>query len=81
MKTVNFLLDTSAGKAQHALLISTEAVTLGNVSLDNQDPNCIMPGLLQGCLFGSGVCVHTHRCTRACILLVWVIFRNLFINS
>lgn len=60
MKTVNFLLDTSAGKAQHALLISTEAVTIGNVSPDSQDPSCIMPGLLQGCLFESGVCVYIH---------------------
>lgn len=32
-------------------------------------------------MFGSGVCVHTHRCTHAYILLVWIIFRNLFINS
>lgn len=60
MKTVNFLLDTSAGKAQHALLISTEAVTIGNISLDNQDPNCIMPGLLQRCLGVVCVCVCIH---------------------
>lgn len=62
MKTVNFLLDTSAGKAQHALLISTGAVTIGNVSLDNQDPNCIMPGLLQGYLFESSVYTQVHTC-------------------